>query len=140
MKDRHDAEEALQEVFVRVWQKAHQQVSGGMPAEAWLFTVARNQCIDRLRARKPSSMPIEEAFDLADDAPGPEKMAEKRSEAGRIDACMEELEMERAEAVRGAYIEGLSYQELAEKYDVPLNTMRTWLRRSLLSLRDCLGQ
>ncbi len=139
MKDRHDAEEALQEVFIRVWQKARQQVSNAIPAEAWLVTVARNHCIDRLRVRKPGSVPIEDAFDLADDAPGPEKMAVKRSEAGRIDACMEELEAERAEAVKAAYIDGLSYQELAEKYNVPLNTMRTWLRRSLLKLRECLG-
>ncbi|MCO6185578.1 sigma-70 family RNA polymerase sigma factor [Rhizobium sp. L1K21] len=139
MRDRHEAEEALQEIFIRVWQKARQQVSGSSPPEAWLVTVARNHCIDRLRAKKPFAVPVDEAFDLADDAPGPEKLAERRSEAGRIETCMEELDFDRAEAVRGAYLDGLSYQELADKYSVPLNTMRTWLRRSLLRLRDCLG-
>ncbi|MEH6775125.1 MAG: sigma factor-like helix-turn-helix DNA-binding protein, partial [Cereibacter changlensis] len=47
-------------------------------------------------------------------------------------------EPDRAEAVRGAYLGGLSYQQLASRFDVPLNTMRTWLRRSLLRLKDCL--
>lgn len=61
-----------------------------------------------------------------------------RSEGRRIEACLEELEADRAEAVRRAYVEGLSYQELAEIFAVPLNTMRTWLRRSLLKLRECM--
>ena len=51
---------------------------------------------------------------------------------------MKELEAERADAVRKAYVEGLSYQELAENFGIPLNTMRTWLRRSLLKLRECM--
>jgi RNA polymerase sigma-70 factor (ECF subfamily) len=53
---------------------------------------------------------------------------------------MEELEADRAKAVRGAYVEGLSYQELADQFAVPLNTMRTWLRRSLLRLRECMDR
>ena len=48
------------------------------------------------------------------------------------------LEPDRAEAVRGAYLDGYSYEELASRYAVPINTMRTWLRRSLLKLKDCL--
>jgi RNA polymerase sigma-70 factor (ECF subfamily) len=51
---------------------------------------------------------------------------------------MEELEADRATSVRRAYVEGLSYQELADQFGVPLNTMRTWLRRSLLKLRECM--
>jgi RNA polymerase sigma-70 factor (ECF subfamily) len=51
---------------------------------------------------------------------------------------MEELPQDRAEAVRGAYLEGDNYQTLAERHGVPLNTMRTWLRRSLQKLKECL--
>ena len=53
---------------------------------------------------------------------------------------MKTLESDKADAVKRAYVEGLSYQDLAEMYNIPLNTMRTWLRRSLLKLRECLGQ
>ena len=61
-----------------------------------------------------------------------------KAEGRKIDNCMGELEADRADAVRKAYVEGLSYQELAGLFGVPLNTMRTWLRRSLLKLRECM--
>lgn len=140
LRDRTDAEEALQEIFIKLWQKAERyQPDQGGPM-AWLTTIARNHAIDVVRARKPQTSVIEEAFDLASPEPGPEAAAINASEGSRIDRCMQTLESDRAEAVRKAYVEGLSYQELAESYKIPLNTMRTWLRRSLLKLRECLDQ
>ncbi len=65
-------------------------------------------------------------------------MAVAGDEGQRIHRCLGELEKDRAAAVRGAYLKGESYAELAERHGVPLNTMRTWLRRSLLKLRECL--
>jgi len=65
-------------------------------------------------------------------------MAMASGEIEQIDHCLGELESDRAAAVRGAYLKGESYAELAERHGVPLNTMRTWLRRSLLKLRECL--
>ncbi|MNE20775.1 RNA polymerase sigma factor [compost metagenome] len=59
-------------------------------------------------------------------------------EGRRIDRCMAELDPVHASAVRRAYVEGLSYLELADDMSVPLNTVRTWLRRSLLKLRECI--
>ena len=61
-----------------------------------------------------------------------------QGEARRISDCFDTLEPARAAAVRGAYLDGLSYAELAERHDIPLNTVRTWLRRGLLRLRECL--
>ena len=123
---------------------------------SWLITIARNHAIDRLRAQRAAGgaalgsggrssrdeagdAPLDAAASVADDTPGPEAAAIARSEAARIGLCLGELEPERAQAVRGAYLEGWSYQELAERADVPLNTMRTWLRRSLIKLRECLS-
>jgi RNA polymerase sigma-70 factor (ECF subfamily) len=93
-----------------------------------------------MRSRAPAAIELEEAWHIADSAPDPEQSATLRSEGKRIDSCMEALEADRAAAVRQAYVEGLSYRELADQFDVPLNTMRTWLRRSLLALRECLGR
>ncbi|TPW25795.1 sigma-70 family RNA polymerase sigma factor [Pararhizobium mangrovi] len=138
LRNRTEAEEALQEVFVKIWQRADRFAPGQASAAAWLAAVARNHAIDAVRARRPSASDIDEAYDLADEAPDPEHVAVLSSEGRQIDACMEELDAERARAVKGAYVEGLSYQELAERYGVPLNTMRTWLRRSLIRLRECL--
>ena len=62
------------------------------------------------------------------------------SDARQIMGCMEQLEADTRDAVRGAYLDGLSYADLSARFDVPLNTMRTWLRRSLISLRECMAQ
>lgn len=138
--ERSEAEDALQEIFVRIWQRAGTYSADGRSPSGWLSTIARNHAIDRLRQRKPVSKDIEEAFDLADDADDPEQSAHLKSEGRRIDHCMDELEPDCASAVKEAYVSGLSYQELAERYTVPLNTMRTRLRRSLMKLKECLEQ
>lgn len=137
--ERAEAEDALQEVYTRIWLKA-----GGYDATrgrgmTWLITIARNHAIDRRRSRPLPSEP--DALDaVADTRPGPEARHMAKGEVRRIDECFETLEDDRAAAVRGAYLRGLSYQELADHHAVPVNTMRTWLRRSLLALRECLDR
>jgi len=138
--NRADAEEALQDVYVKVWQRADRFAESEGAAMAWLTAIARYQAIDVIRTRKPVADEIDAAHDVADLEPDPERRAEIKGEGRRIDSCMEELEADRAEAVRRAYVDGLSYQELADRYAVPLNTMRTWLRRSLIRLRECMDR
>ena len=140
LKDRGEAEEALQEVYIKIWQRSDRYVAANVSPMAWLAAIARNHCIDVIRARRPVASDIDEAYDIADPLMTPEEAVVLRSEGRRIDTCMEELEPGRASAVRRAYIEGLSYEELAENHGVPLNTMRTWLRRSLLKLRECMSR
>jgi RNA polymerase sigma-70 factor (ECF subfamily) len=139
LKDRSEAEEALQEVYVKIWQRADRYVPGGFSPISWLVAVARNHALDVVRARKPQSDEIDLALEVADAAPDPEQAEANRGERARIDACLEQLETDRADAVRGAYLDGYSYEELAIRHKVPLNTMRTWLRRSLMRLRECLS-
>lgn len=138
LRDRAEAEEALQEVYVKIWTKADRFAASELSPISWLVAVARNHAIDRLRARRIGATGLEEASELADPRPGPEALAVAGGERERVRACMDELDPDRASAVRGAYLEGRSYAELAERFAVPLNTMRTWLRRSLLKLRECL--
>jgi RNA polymerase sigma-70 factor, ECF subfamily len=140
LQNRHDAEEALQEVYVKIWQRASQFARGETSPMAWLCAIARNQAIDMIRTRKATASDIDDAWDLEDLAPGPETLAVLSSEGRRIDHCMQMLDADKAAAVKNAYVEGLSYEELAAKYQVPLNTMRTWLRRSLIKLKECLEQ
>lgn len=140
MKDRAEAEDVLQEAFIRIWQKSHSFRPGQAKAISWLVTIARNLAIDRLRARQMPVAPMEMAQDIADEKPTPETEASNNETRTQLEACLAELEKNRAEAVKSAYLEGYSYQELADRYDTPLNTIRTWLRRSLLRLRNCLEQ
>ncbi|MEP7239458.1 MAG: sigma-70 family RNA polymerase sigma factor [Devosia sp.] len=139
LRDRSQADEALQEVYVKIWQRADRYVPGGYSPISWLVAVARNHALDVLRARKPQSEDIEMALDVADAGPNPEQAEASRGERARIDRCLDQLDAEKADAVRGAYLDGFSYEELAVRHKVPLNTMRTWLRRSLMRLRECLS-
>ncbi|WP_432255913.1 sigma-70 family RNA polymerase sigma factor [Limimaricola sp. AA108-03] len=142
LNDRAEAEDALQEIFVKLWHNAGRYQVNGLSPMTWLITIARNHAIDRLRARRKAESrgggDMDAVADLADASPGPEALAVAASENQKIDRCMSELEPDRAAAVRGAYLTGESYAELAERHGVPLNTMRTWLRRSLMRLKECL--
>lgn len=140
LKDRAASEEVLQEVYVKVWRNAARYRAGGLSPMSWLITIARNAAVDRLRKRKSAGADASETLEdtLADPAPGPETLAIEAAGREALVACFGELEEDRGAAVRGAYLDGMSYAELAERHDVPLNTMRTWLRRSLIKLRECL--
>lgn len=138
LRDRAEAEEALQEVYVKIWQRADRYAAGGYSPISWLVAVARNHALDTLRARRPVADDIDVAMEIADLAPDPEQAAVGAGERSRIDRCLGELDGDKADAVRGAYLDGFSYEELAIRHGVPLNTMRTWLRRSLIRLRECL--
>lgn len=139
LSERPEAEDALQELYTRIWLRAGKYDPAKGRGMTWLIALARNLAIDRLRSRPPRSS--DDGLDLVvDAAPHAETRLIAAGDAMRLTACFNQLEPERAEAVRGAYLVGLSYAELAERYAVPLNTMRTWLRRSLLKLRECLDQ
>ncbi|MEO1719838.1 MAG: sigma-70 family RNA polymerase sigma factor [Pseudomonadota bacterium] len=138
LNNRSDAEEALQEVYVKLWEKADRFSISDQSPMSWMIAIARNHAIDRLRQRRRPTAELSEAFEIADPTPGPEVLAMQTHERARIDACLAELDADKASAVQGAYLNGDSYAELAARHGVPMNTMRTWLRRSLMKLRECL--
>lgn len=140
LNDRNEAEDVLQEVYVKVWNKADRFATGNASGIAWLAAIARNQAIDRYRSRKPVSAGIDEMNDLQDDAPSPEASAIASDQNRRLDDCLSELDPKHASAVQRTYLGGWTYQETAEELGIPLNTAKTWIRRSLLALRNCMNR
>jgi RNA polymerase sigma-70 factor, ECF subfamily len=140
--NRAEAEDALQEVFTRVWLRAGRYDPDKGRGMTWLIAIARNHAIDRLRSRAVQSDNDdgEEMAQVADTSRSALSALLAEGEARRAVKCFDALEPDRSAAVQGAYLEGLSYEVLAERFGVPINTMRTWLRRSLLKLRECLDQ
>jgi RNA polymerase sigma-70 factor (ECF subfamily) len=133
------AEDALQDSFVKIWNNAHRYRVTGHSPMTWLITIVRNTAIDRLRARR-GDRPLDAHYEtLAAGDPSPEQSAMAASDARRVMDCLGELPKDRRAAITGAYLEGRSYADLAEAASVPINTMRTWLRRGLIALRDCVG-
>ncbi len=140
LDNRAEAEEVLHDVYVKIWQNAGRYQANGLSPMTWLITIARNTAVDRLRKRRSPPASMEQAEERPDPAPGPETQAIAASEGDRLSACFDELDQGHAQAVRGAYLDGETYADLAARFEVPLNTMRTWLRRSLLKLKECLSR
>lgn len=138
LKDRNEAEAVLQEAYINVWNKAGQFNPSKASAIAWLAAIARNRAIDVVRRRKPSGPDIDDALDIADPDVSPEQALVNKTEHQRVVDCLGELKQEHAQIVANTYLNGWSYAQCAEQADVPLGTVKTWIRRSLLALRDCL--
>ena len=138
-KDPYVSETLLQEVYEKIWRKAGTFNFGSANAAGWMILLARNHAIDNLRKKgaEPHMSSADDAL-LTDPNPDPEAALIRVDEASRLNECIEELKPERAAAVRSVYLDGDSYATLAKRAGVPINTMRTWLRRSLISIRMCL--
>ncbi|MCX7567546.1 sigma-70 family RNA polymerase sigma factor [Sulfitobacter sp. F26169L] len=139
LNNRAAAEDAMQDSFVKIWKNAGRYQANGLSPMTWLITIARNTAIDRIRATRKGHQDIDTpGLELAATGAGPEALAVAGAEAKRLVNCLDELAEDRGAAVRGAYLDGQTYAELAAAFSVPINTMRTWLRRGLISLRECM--
>lgn len=133
------AEEAVQDAYVRIWRRAGDFDPSRASAIAWMAAITRNRALDI--ARLKGELPLEDAPDMGDGpapGPGPEAEAELNDELRRLQVCLSELDDERRSAVVLAYRDGWSREELAQRYGRPVATVKTWLRRSLMTLRQCL--
>ena len=139
LNNRAESEDALQEVYTRVWLKAGRFDASKGRGMTWLIALSRNLAIDRLRGRPDHVNDDAAMAAVSDPTPRAETRMIAAGEARRINDCFATLEPDKASALRGAYLAGISYTDLAERHGVPLNTMRTWLRRGLLRLRECMG-
>jgi RNA polymerase sigma factor (sigma-70 family) len=141
LRDPGEAEEVLQEVFITVWRRAANFNPARAGATIWLVALARNRAIDRLRLRGRGERTLVDPIDLeqiADERSGQPETAESDQECRRLLRCMEELDPKHRGAIREAFFSGATYMELATRCQVPLGTMKSWIRRALLQLRTCL--
>lgn len=138
--DREAAEDILQNVYVKVWRRA-----AGFDAEraspiTWLAIIARNACIDWQRTeRRHEAEPDEAIAVIADDAALADETIERDERSTQLSACLDGLDDRQRHAIRDAFFGGLTYQELSDKASTPLGTMKSWIRRGLLKLKECLG-
>ena len=142
-RSRAEAEEVLQTAYERIWRNAASYAGSRASPIAWMAAIARNAAIDRRRAeaaRGGMSEPLEAAEVAVDPGPSPEDASELASDTRRLHACLRELDERHAIAVRRAYLGGLTYREIATSLDVPENTIKTWVRRSLTRLRACMNR
>jgi RNA polymerase sigma-70 factor (ECF subfamily) len=138
--ERSEAEDVLQEVYVTVWRKAADFDAGRASPMTWLIAIARNRAIDRLRATKQSRRmePIDAAAEVADSGAIADRALESSQENARLHGCLDALTSHERAALRGAYFDGNTYEDLAARMSVPLGTMKSWIRRAMIKLKSCL--
>jgi RNA polymerase sigma-70 factor (ECF subfamily) len=133
------ADEVMQETYVKIWQNAGQFDPLRAAPITWMVAIARHRAIDLLRRRAEVSIEEEPAaMEVAADNPDPLARRELSEDMQRLLACIGRLPPERQRLVLRAYYDGRSRDQLAAELGAPVNTIKTWLRRSLLDIRECL--
>lgn len=134
------AEEAVQDAFVQIWRRADSFDPARGGARTWIYAVLRNRVLNILRGENRTELVEDfEPMGLASGEEDPEAAIARLSEVGALRRCLQQLEPHRRRLVVLAYMHGLSHGELAGRHGVPLGTMKSWLRRSLLALRECMA-
>lgn len=139
LNERQESEDVLQDVYLSIWRKAATFDPSKASPITWAATIARNRAIDRLRARPPRAhVPVEAAFDLADDGPAQDAGLLHGDDVRRLTTALASLEPRHAAAIRACYFDGVTYDELAEREQVPVGTLKSWVRRGLIRMRGAL--
>ena len=134
VRDRSEAEEILQEVFVQVWTRAETyNVALGTPA-AWLVRIARNRAIDRFRANSVRARTLE-ATPAPPPVESPEARAAMTEQQRAVGRALDALPPEQRELIECAYFMGLTQSELADRFGLPLGTVKTRVRTGMITLR-----
>jgi RNA polymerase sigma-70 factor, ECF subfamily len=137
--ERSEAEEALQDAYLTIWNRAASFQAGRASPISWLVAVTRNRAIDRLRAAgKAKFVDVEEAGEVADPAPRADAQLFAASEDQALHGCIEALEVRDAHFIRSAFIGGATYAQLADAEGAPLATIKSRIRRALIRLRSCM--
>lgn len=156
-RDRSQAEELLQDIYVNIWRAAGSFDAARAQPMTWLVSIARNRAIDSLRRAKADvktvsrSLPGAQGDDggeddidllaaLPSDAAGPLQLLEQAADARALTHCVRQLSAEQQQCVALAYYQGLSHAEVADHLVQPLGTVKSWVRRALGALKQCLAR
>lgn len=134
------ADDLLQEVYVRVWQRAAEFDPGKASPITWLAAIARNRAIDEVRRRRPDVVHDDvEGLQVPAEHAHPLDALHRSQELQTLMTCLNKLDAEKRDIVLLAYYCGLSRDDLARRFTRPVPTIKTWLHRSLAQLKDCLS-
>jgi RNA polymerase sigma-70 factor (ECF subfamily) len=141
VRDRERAEDVLHDAFVQVWQHAATFQPELGSARGWLYTIVRHRALKEMR--DPDRVQVMDPGDLsalADARQASAAEAEERSlDAASLERCLQRIEAARRACLMHAFVDGYTHEQIAHKLNTPLGTVKSWIRRSLASLRECLS-
>lgn len=146
LRDREESEDLLQEIFVKIWNKADQYDPSRGSAYSFIATLARNRAIDRTRSRAFKNQRKDDyvinddeySFNLSTDNPNPEEKLELNERAVGVRKALAKLNENERQVLYISYFDGLSQSEIAEKIDILLGTVKYRMRQGMIKLRDML--
>lgn len=140
VRERHIAEEVLQDSFVNIWNNAAKYATVKSAPMTWMTAIVRNRSLDIVR--RPFLEVADEndffALNMEDLTPGPQDLLATRRDQVKIEHCMKGLDGEQLQTISLAFFQGLSHSEVADHLGRPLGTVKTHIRRGLLKLKGCL--
>jgi RNA polymerase sigma-70 factor (ECF subfamily) len=139
LRDRDAASDAVQDGFVKIARRAAQFDPARGAAEAWLASVIRHAALDIAR-RRGREIPTDDA--TLGDSPVEADQLESLSageDGARLRDCLARLPEKNRQGILLAFVHGLSHPQVAAKLDLPLGTVKAWIRRGLLTLKECLA-
>jgi RNA polymerase sigma-70 factor (ECF subfamily) len=139
LRSRDLAEDVMQDSFILIWRHAQSFDPRRGTAMAWLARIVRNQCFDQMRRRgREASLDDAVMQNWEDPAPGPADLTALSRDARRLWGCLDELDDGPRKSMILAYYDGLTFAEVASRLGAPLGTVKSWIRRGLIQLRDCM--
>jgi RNA polymerase sigma-70 factor (ECF subfamily) len=139
VRDRALAEEVLQEAFLQIWKAAGTFDAARGSGRGWIYTVVRHRALQEIRrGGHEVSVEAEELENLANGQVQPDTEGPGIG-TKELEHCLEQLEPNKRACIVHAFIEGYTHEQIASKLDAPLGTVKSWVRRGLLSLKECLA-
>ncbi len=138
MGHRDQAEDVLQEAFVRIWNGASQYDAKLSAPMTWMVSITRNKAIDQLRKHREERLTDEQAQALFDPSPSADEQMQSHRDAHALQRCLDALEGMQRRSIITAYFHGASHSELVTQLAAPLGTVKSWIRRGMERLRRCL--
>ena len=133
------AEEALQDAFLKIWQRAGDFDPKRGAAMTWMVSILRNRVLDLMRRKREELIDDDPNFpEMPDTMPSPLDLAAESSELRRLLLCLEQLEPKQRECILLAYYKGFTHEEMAARIGSPLGTIKSWVRRGLLAVKRCI--
>lgn len=134
------AEEVVQDAFIRIWTHAHQYNPACGSARGWIFAIVRNRALNLVRDGR-RELTVKDVGVLRDEEDASEVIAAWQSldRNSRLYECLATLDETKRRSILMAYVKGYTHGEIAGRLRMPLGTVKSWIRRGLTALRECMG-
>jgi RNA polymerase sigma-70 factor (ECF subfamily) len=136
---REVAEEVLQDAFVQIWTRAGSFDAALGSARGWIYTVVRHRALNAMRTAGRVVEVDDETLAAMAEAQAPWKTGDHGVDAGTLADCLDRLDEQKRHCVMLAFVDGYTHDELAQRLGAPLGTVKSWIRRALLALKECLA-